>query len=106
MQADKHTTYKVIYIARHGEGWHNRAEEKYGTEEWNRRWSRLEGDGEMVVRRFLPLFSLSADKEDDSGVPTPSSHPSASPKLKPSTGRGKSKSRMVCHCRCRCTQVR
>ncbi|ORY73408.1 histidine phosphatase superfamily [Leucosporidium creatinivorum] len=47
-QANKHTTYKVLYVARHGEGWHNRAEEKYGTEEWNRRWSRLEGDGEMV----------------------------------------------------------
>jgi hypothetical protein len=78
--ANEGTTYKVIWLARHGQGVHNvvcplhllhhillplssslvplllvggmetdeKAEEKYGTRAWNRKWSLLEGDGELV----------------------------------------------------------
>lgn len=71
-EADEHTTYKVIYIARHGQGWHNVAEGKYGTPEWNRLWSRLEGDGKMVVRvRLLALQCSLTRASGHSGVPTP-----------------------------------
>jgi broad specificity phosphatase PhoE len=46
--ADKSTTYKVIYIARHGEGYHNVAEAHYGTPAWNCYWSLLNGDGNLT----------------------------------------------------------
>lgn len=48
--------YKVLYAARHGQAYHNVAEEKYGTPAWNSHWSRETTDGEIVVRtsfRFL-----------------------------------------------------
>lgn len=34
-EADTNTTYKLIYVARHGEGFHNVAEAKYGTPAWD-----------------------------------------------------------------------
>ncbi|KAK4055276.1 putative phosphoglycerate mutase pmu1 [Microbotryomycetes sp. JL201] len=46
-EADDHTTYKVLYVARHGQGYHNVAEIKYGTPAWNAYWSRLETDGDI-----------------------------------------------------------
>lgn len=46
--ADEHTTYKVIFIARHGQGWHNVAESQYGTPAWNCYWSLLDGDGKLT----------------------------------------------------------
>ncbi|KAJ8109318.1 hypothetical protein ONZ43_g6172 [Nemania bipapillata] len=33
--ADKDTQYKVLFMARHGEGYHNAAETYYGTPAWN-----------------------------------------------------------------------
>jgi hypothetical protein len=29
------TLYKLLYIGRHGEGWHNLAERKYGRQAWD-----------------------------------------------------------------------
>ena len=46
-EAPPGTRYVLVYIARHGEGWHNRAERKYGTHQWDCRWSLLDGDGEI-----------------------------------------------------------
>ncbi|WOO86054.1 putative phosphoglycerate mutase [Vanrija pseudolonga] len=46
--ADAYTTYKVIYIARHGEGYHNVAEHIYGSDAWNCYWSLQYGDGNMT----------------------------------------------------------
>ncbi|CCE81888.1 Piso0_002567 [Millerozyma farinosa CBS 7064] len=40
--------YKVLILARHGEGFHNVAHEKYGDVAWNEHWSKLTGDGELV----------------------------------------------------------
>ncbi|TAQ91405.1 hypothetical protein B7494_g189 [Chlorociboria aeruginascens] len=37
--------FKVLYMGRHGEGYHNQAETLYGTKAWNCYWSMLEGDG-------------------------------------------------------------
>lgn len=45
--ADEGTKYKVIYLGRHGEGFHNVGEAKYGTEAWDDYWSKLDGDGEL-----------------------------------------------------------
>ncbi|KAF2098402.1 putative GPI anchored protein, partial [Rhizodiscina lignyota] len=43
----KNVQYKVLILGRHGQGWHNVAEEKYGTAEWDASWSMLEGDGKI-----------------------------------------------------------
>ncbi|BGP52917.1 putative phosphoglycerate mutase pmu1 [Rhodotorula sphaerocarpa] len=42
------TAIKVFFLGRHGEGWHNVAERSYGTPEWNRYWSKVNGDGNMT----------------------------------------------------------
>jgi hypothetical protein len=34
-KADKDVEYKVLFLGRHGEGWHNAAETYYGTPAWN-----------------------------------------------------------------------
>ncbi|KAF8064321.1 histidine phosphatase superfamily [Lyophyllum atratum] len=45
---DRRTSYKVFFFARHGQGFHNVAEAKYGTQAWDDYWSKLNGDGELV----------------------------------------------------------
>lgn len=45
--SDDSTQYKVIYLGRHGEGFHNVGEAKYGTQAWDDYWSKLDGDGEL-----------------------------------------------------------
>ncbi|KJY01752.1 phosphoglycerate mutase family protein [Zymoseptoria brevis] len=45
--APSDVSYKLLYLGRHGEGSHNVAEAKYGTEKWDDYWSKLEGDGEL-----------------------------------------------------------
>ncbi|KAG5638095.1 hypothetical protein H0H81_001862 [Sphagnurus paluster] len=46
--ADKYTSYKVFFLSRHGQGFHNLAESKYGTAAWDDYWSKLNGDGDIV----------------------------------------------------------
>ncbi|KAL7410900.1 histidine phosphatase superfamily [Mrakia frigida] len=46
--APKGTKYKVFYIQRHGQGWHNVAESHYGTEAWDALYSKLYTDGNMT----------------------------------------------------------
>ncbi|KAL8866390.1 MAG: hypothetical protein Q9174_006330, partial [Haloplaca sp. 1 TL-2023] len=38
------TQYKLLYLGRHGEGYHNAAESYYGTPAWNCYWSLLDGN--------------------------------------------------------------
>ncbi|KIL58025.1 hypothetical protein M378DRAFT_112451 [Amanita muscaria Koide BX008] len=45
--AEPGAAYKLFFIGRHGEGYHNVAEAKYGTTAWNHHWSRLNTDGEI-----------------------------------------------------------
>ncbi|GAA5980239.1 hypothetical protein JCM11641_005516 [Rhodosporidiobolus odoratus] len=47
-ESDENTAVKVIYLARHGQGYHNVAESNYGTKDWDDHWSKLNGDGQMV----------------------------------------------------------
>ncbi|USP78943.1 hypothetical protein yc1106_06217 [Curvularia clavata] len=35
--------FKVLFLGRHGQGWHNVAETKYGTKAWDCYWSALDG---------------------------------------------------------------
>lgn len=46
--APENVSYKVFFLARHGQGYHNLANSVYGQVEWDRKWSKLNGDGKMV----------------------------------------------------------
>jgi len=45
---DSNVAYKVLYLARHGEAYHNIAEKDYGTKCWNCYWSQMEGNGSII----------------------------------------------------------
>ncbi|KAL4969131.1 phosphoglycerate mutase family protein [Aspergillus stella-maris] len=42
--APNHVSYKLLFMGRHGEGWHNAAEDFYGTPAWNCYWALLTGN--------------------------------------------------------------
>ncbi|KFA67986.1 hypothetical protein S40285_03526 [Stachybotrys chlorohalonatus IBT 40285] len=44
-QNDQTTRFKLLFLGRHGEGWHNAAESFYGTPAWNCYWSVQTGNG-------------------------------------------------------------
>ncbi|KAM3069432.1 putative phosphoglycerate mutase pmu1 [Clarireedia jacksonii] len=44
-QTPLNVQYKVLYLGRHGEGYHNIAETTYGTPAWNCYWSLKDGNG-------------------------------------------------------------
>ncbi|GAA5887614.1 hypothetical protein JCM6882_001471 [Rhodosporidiobolus microsporus] len=74
---------KVFFLARHGQGYHNAAETKYGTPAWDSYWSKLNGDGEIVWgpdALLTPLGRSQARRvhdawleQDEAGVPLPQS---------------------------------
>ncbi|KUJ11981.1 phosphoglycerate mutase family protein [Mollisia scopiformis] len=43
-ESDSNTQYKVLYMGRHGQGYHNAAESYYGTEAWDCYWSLQDGN--------------------------------------------------------------
>lgn len=50
--------YKLFFLARHGQGYHNLAHDKYGNDAWNNHWSKLNGDGNIVWGPDPNLTSL------------------------------------------------
>ncbi|EPE34938.1 Phosphoglycerate mutase-like protein [Glarea lozoyensis ATCC 20868] len=47
-RSGRNVDYKVLFMGRHGEGYHNVAESYYGTPAWNCYWSLLDGNGTSV----------------------------------------------------------
>ncbi|KAG9004068.1 hypothetical protein FRB90_011057 [Tulasnella sp. 427] len=47
-KSDEDTSYKVLYLARHGEGFHNVGMDYYGEDEWDRKWGRKNGNGTIT----------------------------------------------------------
>ncbi|KAK5948968.1 putative phosphoglycerate mutase pmu1 [Knufia fluminis] len=43
------TSYHILYLARHGQGYHNLAEGYYGTQPWDCYWAQLDGDPESSI---------------------------------------------------------
>lgn len=43
-EAGLNTVYKVLFMGRHGEGYHNAAQTFYGTPAWNCYWAELQGN--------------------------------------------------------------
>ncbi|KAJ7046333.1 histidine phosphatase superfamily [Mycena alexandri] len=56
------TSYKLIFFGRHGQGWHNVAEAKYGTQAWDDYWAMLYGDGELTWGPDPELTDLGKDQ--------------------------------------------
>lgn len=81
--SEDHIAYKLIFIARHGEGVHNVAEAIYGTPAWNSYWSHLNGDDNLVWGPDPALTALGETqaldvnatwkREQVAGIPLPSS---------------------------------
>ncbi|KAL7422103.1 putative phosphoglycerate mutase pmu1 [Cryptotrichosporon argae] len=78
--AGEGVTYKLLYVGRHGEGWHNVAEAKYTTPLWDCHYARLDGDGELAWAdaALTPRGEAQADTararlahEKDKGMPMP-----------------------------------
>ncbi|KAL9033828.1 MAG: hypothetical protein Q9180_005741 [Flavoplaca navasiana] len=44
-ESGRKVQYKLIFMGRHGEGYHNAAESYYGTPAWNCYWSLVDGNG-------------------------------------------------------------
>ncbi|KAI9885962.1 MAG: Translation factor guf1 mitochondrial [Watsoniomyces obsoletus] len=44
-ESSKDVQYRLLYLGRHGEGWHNVAEAYYGSKAWDEKWSLLPGNG-------------------------------------------------------------
>ncbi|OHF02361.1 phosphoglycerate mutase [Colletotrichum orchidophilum] len=75
--------YKVLYLTRHGLGFHNVQAAKVGTAEWDRYWSHLDGDGvvtwldaELVdtgIQQAKDLGTFWAHATTVEGVPFPAS---------------------------------
>ncbi|KFX89934.1 hypothetical protein V490_06751 [Pseudogymnoascus sp. VKM F-3557] len=59
--------YAVLYLGRHGEGYHNVAESSYGTPAWNCYWSELDGNGTFVWAdaKVTPNGVAQAEKAHD-----------------------------------------
>lgn len=46
--AKENEQYKVFFLARHGQGYHNLANAQYGQKAWEEKWSKMTGDGTIV----------------------------------------------------------
>ncbi|KAL5482298.1 PMU1 [Sanghuangporus weigelae] len=67
-KAEPGVAYKLIIAGRHGQGFHNLAELKYGTERWNAYWAKLDGDGEIVWGPDPLLTDLGEEQARDANV--------------------------------------
>ncbi|KAF8693835.1 hypothetical protein AX14_002251 [Amanita brunnescens Koide BX004] len=63
--AEPGTSYKLFFLGRHGQGFHNLAEQKYGTKEWDEHWSKLNTDGEIRWGPDAELTPLGIDQAAD-----------------------------------------
>ncbi|KAJ7690609.1 histidine phosphatase superfamily [Mycena olivaceomarginata] len=62
---DASSSYKLIFFGRHGQGYHNVAETKYGTKAWDDYWAKLYGDGELIWGPDPELTSVGKDQAAD-----------------------------------------
>ncbi|ODO04556.1 hypothetical protein I350_05160 [Cryptococcus amylolentus CBS 6273] len=56
-EAPEGVQYKVLFLGRHGQGWHNFGNAKYG-DDWDHKWALLTGDDEITWGPDPPLTPL------------------------------------------------
>ncbi|KIX02793.1 uncharacterized protein Z518_08735 [Rhinocladiella mackenziei CBS 650.93] len=79
--APKNVDYKLLFMGRHGEGFHNAAESYFGTPAWNCYWSLLEGNETTVwadahlteagIEQALKANAFWLSRIEDEKIPTP-----------------------------------
>ena len=76
-------SFKVLFLGRHGQGWHNVAEAKYGTKAWDCYYSFLDGYDNMTWAdaRLTPVGQQQArdvntlwSSQLKNGIPTPDTY--------------------------------
>lgn len=67
-EAPQNVCYKLIFYARHGQGFHNMCVEKYGLAEWNRYWHAQSTDGELVYAPDPQLSPLGLAQAQENNV--------------------------------------
>lgn len=82
--APKNVEYKVLFMGRHGEGFHNAAESYYGTPAWNCYWSLLQGNGSVTwadahltktgITQALKANAFWLSRIQSQKIPTPQSY--------------------------------
>ncbi|KAH6842055.1 phosphoglycerate mutase [Alternaria alternata] len=80
-QSAASTTYKVLYLTRHGLGFHNSFESEVGRDAWNSHWSHLDGDGKVIwadsqlnavgIKQAEELGRFWSDAVSNEGIPLP-----------------------------------
>ncbi|TKX20877.1 hypothetical protein C1H76_6914 [Elsinoe australis] len=92
-EAPLNATYHLIYLGRHGQGWHNVAESKYGTQAWDDHFSKLDScDGmHFLDARLTETGRQQARLARDTfshalaaGLPAPEAYINATPNPPPS----------------------
>ncbi|KAL8916151.1 MAG: hypothetical protein Q9208_008688 [Pyrenodesmia sp. 3 TL-2023] len=83
-EAPHGTQYKLLYMGRHGEGYHNAAESYYGTPAWNCYYSPIDGNGTVTwadaritpkgVAQALTVNAFWASEIKNQKIPTPRSY--------------------------------
>ena len=78
------TEYKLLYMGRHGDGFHNDAQAYYGTPAWNCYYSELEGNSTVIwadahlsplgVTQALAVNTFWASEIETQKIPTPQSY--------------------------------
>lgn len=79
-EADTNTRYKLLFLGRHGQGYHNLAILKYGQEAWDEKWSKLNGDGETVWGPDPELTGLGVQQAKDNNTAWKEQLPKGIPK--------------------------
>ncbi|KAL8696486.1 MAG: hypothetical protein Q9224_002768 [Gallowayella concinna] len=80
----RNVQYKLLFMGRHGEGYHNAAESYYGTPAWNCYYSLLDGNGTVTwadarltpkgIAQALSVNAFWASEIKNQKVPTPQSY--------------------------------
>ena len=83
-QAPRGTEYKLLYMGRHGDGYHNDAQAYYGTPAWNCYYSELDGNATVIwsdahlsplgVTQALAVNAFWASEIEYQRIPTPQSY--------------------------------
>ena len=83
-EAPRGTEYKLLYMGRHGDGYHNDAQAYYGTPAWNCYYSELDGNSTVTwsdahlsplgVTQALAVNEFWASEIKDQKIPTPQSY--------------------------------
>lgn len=83
-EAPPGTEYRLLYMGRHGDGYHNDAQAYYGTPAWNCYYSELDGNSTVTwsdahlsplgVSQALAVNEFWASEIQDQKIPTPQSY--------------------------------